>query len=71
VKGIHQPDEFDRALESLFNAVERAEKRVINVAEMLLHDEVDILFGKDHGHAIHDEKSSEPRVMKQAPVWLL
>ena len=28
----------------------------MDTAQKLVHDEVDILFGKDHGHAIHDEK---------------
>ena len=29
----------------------------MDTAEHLVLDEVDILFGKDHGHAIHDERT--------------
>mmetsp|Transcript_22594 Transcript_22594/g.33068 ORF Transcript_22594/g.33068 Transcript_22594/m.33068 type:complete len:190 (+) Transcript_22594:72-641(+) len=47
-------DDFERAQEDIFHAVESVEKAVLDVAEKMLHDEVEILFGKDHGHDIHE-----------------
>jgi len=72
VKGIRRQDDFEEAEQHFFDVIERAEKKIINVAKTLVRDEVDTLFGKDHGHPIHDDPcdkslSSE----KQAPVWLL
>mmetsp|Transcript_18748 Transcript_18748/g.27777 ORF Transcript_18748/g.27777 Transcript_18748/m.27777 type:complete len:133 (-) Transcript_18748:290-688(-) len=72
VKGIRRPDDFEEAEQHFFDVIERAEKKVINVARTLVQDEVDILFGKDHGHAIHDDPGDKLlSANKQAPVWLL
>lgn len=77
VKGIRRLDDFEEAEQHFFDAVERAEKKVLNVAANLMHDEVDILFGKDHGHPIHDahddpkEGKEKGVVEKQSPVWHL
>eukprot|EP01083_Nonionella_stella_P019367 53843_1 len=48
-------DDFDRAEENLFHAVEKIEKVAICIAHDMVHDEVDILFGKDHGHSLHTD----------------
>ncbi len=64
-------DDFDAAEENIFRAVENVERKVINFAESMVRDEVDILFGKDHGHPIHDDKMKHEAVVKQAPVWHL
>ena len=78
VLGIRRLDDFEEAEQHFFDVVERAEKKVLNVAANLMHDEVDILFGKDHGHPIHDvhddpkEEVQEKVVReKQSPVWHL
>ena len=77
VKGIRRLDDFEVAEQHFFDVVERAEKKVLNVAANLMHDEVDILFGKDHGHPIHDvhddPKEVQEKVVreKQSPVWHL
>ncbi len=54
--GAH--DDFERAEGKFFHAVENIEKKAINVAHSLIHDEVDVLFGKDHGHH-HDENGHQ------------
>ena len=73
VKGIRRPDDFEDVEQHFFDVIERAEKKVINMARTLVQDEVDILFGKDHGHAIHDDPSDQLLSAKkhQAPVWHL
>eukprot|EP01083_Nonionella_stella_P305657 1067151_1 len=48
-------DDFDRAEENLFHAVEKIEKVAICIAHDMVHDEVDILFGKDHGNYLPTE----------------
>ncbi len=47
--------DYERAEEEIFHHVEDFEKAAINVAHDMVHDEVDILFGKSHGHDVHDE----------------
>ncbi len=49
-------DDFNRAEGKFFHAVENIEKKAITVAHDLIHDEVDVLFGKDHGH--HEQENS-------------
>ena len=48
-------DDFDRAEENLFHAVEKIENIAIRIAHDMVHDEVDILFGEDHGHSLHTD----------------
>eukprot|EP01083_Nonionella_stella_P019366 53842_1 len=48
-------DDFERAEENLFHAVEKIEKVAIHIAHDMVHDEVDILFGKDHGNYLPTE----------------
>ncbi len=47
--------DYERAEKEIFNHVEDFEKAAINVAHDMVHDEVDILFGKNHGHATSDD----------------
>jgi|EP01083_Nonionella_stella_P047628 hypothetical protein len=49
VKVVTNINDFDRAEQSIFDTVENVEKAVLNTAGNLLRDEVDILFGKNHG----------------------
>jgi hypothetical protein len=49
-------DNFVRVKDNFLHAIVDVEKKALRIAENLVHDEVNILFGKDHGHAIHDEK---------------
>ena len=49
--------DYEVAEEKIFRAIENVERKIVNTAEHLVLDEVDILFGKDHGHAIHDERT--------------
>jgi len=58
-------DDYETAEEKIFHLVENVEKKAVGVAENLLHDEVDILFGKDHGHAIHDNRNLSTDEMKK------
>jgi hypothetical protein len=58
--------DFESAEQSFFRAVENVERRVINFAENIVHDEVHILFGR--GHAIHDDKTTRAAVVRHAPV---
>lgn len=48
--------DFDRAEKDIFMSVENAEKAVLKAASNLIHDEVDVLFGADHGSSIHRSK---------------
>ena len=61
-------DNFGKVKDNLFHAIEEVEKKALHVAEQLVHDEVETLFGKDHGHVIHDEKFSQihPEPIKPA-----
>lgn len=61
-------DNFGRAKNNLFHAIEEVEKKALHVAEQLVHDEVDILFGKDHGQPIHDEKMQKTDLELIKPV---
>merc|ERR550539_30186 len=45
-------DDFDAAEKSIFDSVENVEKAVLNTASSLIHDEVDVLFGRDHGGSL-------------------
>ena len=56
VKADNIDDDYERAEKKIFRVVETVEKKAIDIAGDLIQDEVDILFGKDHGHAIHDER---------------
>lgn len=47
-------DDFDKAEEGFFHAVENIERNAVNMARNLVRDEVDVLFGKDHGHSFHN-----------------
>ena len=49
--------DYEAAEEKIFRAIENVERKIVDTAEHLVLDEVDILFGKDHGHAIHDERT--------------
>ena len=53
VKSVSRMTDFDRAEESIFNKVENVEKAVLGAASSLLHDEVDVLFGNNHGATLH------------------
>lgn len=62
-------DDYEMAEEKIFRTLESVEKKAFGVAETLIHDEVDILFGKDHGHAIHDDrtiKSVQPATSRRS-----
>lgn len=59
-------DDYEVAEEKIFNAVEKVEKVAVDVAESLVHDEVDVLFGKDHVHSIRDGKTISLKL--DAPV---
>lgn len=50
-------EDYEKAEEKIFKTVEKVEKKAFGIAESLLHDEVDILFGKDHRQAIHDDRT--------------
>ena len=56
VKSVSSKTDFDHAEENIFNKVENVEKAVLNAASSLLHDEVDVLFGCDHGASLHPHK---------------
>jgi len=62
-------DNFGRVKDNLLHAIVEVEKKALHIAENLVHDEVDILFGKDHGHAIHDEKI-DPQLIKPVSARL-
>mmetsp|Transcript_17331 Transcript_17331/g.21179 ORF Transcript_17331/g.21179 Transcript_17331/m.21179 type:complete len:161 (+) Transcript_17331:132-614(+) len=53
VKVVSNTDDFDRAEQTFFDIVENTERAVLKTAESLIHDEVNVLFGKDHGHSLH------------------
>jgi hypothetical protein len=48
-------DDVDRAEESIFHRVESVEKSILNTAGALIHDEVDVLFGSNHGSKQHQD----------------
>eukprot|EP01083_Nonionella_stella_P051013 135479_1 len=56
----HEMDDFDKAEEGFFHAVENIERNAVNMARNLVHDEVDVLFGKDHGQFHSDRLSRRP-----------
>jgi len=62
-------DNFGRVKDNLLHAIVDVEKKALRIAENLVHDEVNILFGKDHGHAIHDEKI-DPQPIKPVSARL-
>ena len=62
---VIRSDDYETAEEKIFHLVENVEKKAVGVAENLLHDEVDFLFGKDHGHAIHDNRNLSTEEMKK------
>jgi len=52
-------DNFGKAKDNILDTLDKVEKNVLRVAEHLIHDEVDILFGKDHGSAIKDSNDGD------------
>ena len=65
MKSIHQIDDFDRAEKSIFDKVEFVEKVALNSAINLIHDEVQVLFGKDHGGSLHHHDEVQVQVPKK------
>ena len=59
--------DFDRAERRIFHAIGSAEKAILKVASNLIHDEVEVLFGADHGSSIHC-KSEEATSTNQKGV---
>ncbi|GFH47561.1 predicted protein [Chaetoceros tenuissimus] len=55
-KLTNSQDNFGRAKRSFIHAIEDVEKKAIKLAENMIHDEVDVLFGKDHGHHEDDKE---------------
>lgn len=51
--------DFDHAERSIFHTIESAEKAILRVASNLIHDEVEVLFGADHGSSIHCKNEEE------------
>jgi len=58
-------NDFEEAEEIFFNTVENVEKAILHSVESLLHDEVDVLFGIDHGASLHKHDDSTPKVSKK------
>lgn len=49
VQLTNSEEHFGKAKDNILHTLDRVEKKVLYVAEQMIHDEVDILFGKDHG----------------------
>ncbi len=58
VKDTTITNDLDQAEERFFNEIENMEKSLLHSAETLIHDEVDVLFGINHGAALHKSESS-------------
>lgn len=69
VDQTNNQDNFGRVKDNLLHAIVDVEKKALRIAENLVHDEVNILFGKDHGLAIHDEKI-DPQPIKPVSARL-
>lgn len=58
-------NDLDQAEETFFNKIENMEKSILHSAESLIHDEVDVLFGVNHGASLHkSESSAKTKVVK-------
>mmetsp|Transcript_6740 Transcript_6740/g.9666 ORF Transcript_6740/g.9666 Transcript_6740/m.9666 type:complete len:157 (+) Transcript_6740:160-630(+) len=64
----HEMDDFDKAEEGFFHAVENIERNAVNMARNLVYDEVDVLFGKDHGHSHSDGLPRRPSSSRMKEV---
>jgi hypothetical protein len=72
VRRIRSQDDSEEAEQHFFDVIERYEKKIINIAKTLVQDEVDTLFGRDHGNSIHNDPCDKPPSRgKQARVWHL
>jgi hypothetical protein len=49
VQLTNSEEHFGKAKDNIIHTLDQVEKKVLYVAEQMIHDEVDILFGKDHG----------------------
>eukprot|EP01083_Nonionella_stella_P142897 442953_1 len=64
----HEMDDCDKAEEGFFHAVENIERNAVNTARKLVHDEVDVLFGKDHGQYYSDGPPRRPSSSRMQEV---
>jgi hypothetical protein len=74
VRLTNSEDNFGKAKDNLLHTLDQVEKKVLRVAEQVIHDEVDVLFGKDHGSGragatIKKTSSSVKKQQQPQPIF--